>query len=218
MDESVAAPISDKRELPRSNLFLAAVLHTRTEQATVKVRNMSPRGAMVESPVLPPPGTLIHLIRGALCSEATVIWRSDKQCGVHFSDEVSVKLWMAPPANLEQQRIDAVISQVKAERRPSPPSESPWQRELAREALSKEQVVEDLGWVYRLIDDLAENLAEEPATFARHALKLQNLDIAMQMLAALAKDLADDTGGPNAVSMAKLRDLRVACAQALRSA
>lgn len=215
MDEEAAASTHDKREFPRSNLFLAAVLHNGREQAQVKVRNMSPRGAMVESILLPQPGSPVYLIRGSLCAEATVIWRSDKQCGLHFRDEASVKQWMAPPTNQEQTRVDVLISQVKAQRSLSPASASqPWERDRTRQALSSEQIVEDLGSIYRLIDDLAEDLAEEPGTSARHSLKLQNLDVAMQMLAALASDLA---GEDNGVSMAKLHDLRVACAQALRS-
>ncbi len=57
-------------------------------------------------------------------------------------------------------------------------------------------------------------MAASDETLERHGMKLQNLDIAMQMLRAVAGELTPDDGnGP--VRIAKLEDLRVACAQAL---
>jgi hypothetical protein len=57
-------------------------------------------------------------------------------------------------------------------------------------------------------------LASSDQTVARHGLKLQNLDIAMQMVRAIAKELDSDLSG-HPVSLAKLADLRIACAKAL---
>lgn len=47
-------------------MFLAAVLRAGTEQTPVKVRNMSPNGAMVGAPVMPISGTNVDLMRGPL--------------------------------------------------------------------------------------------------------------------------------------------------------
>ena len=215
MQDSDPTPVPDQRKAPRSNMFLAAVLHTRDEQAAAKVRNMAPRGAMVESELLPAPGTPVHLIRGGLCAEATVIWRSERQCGLHFTKDVAVKQWLAPPANAEQQRIDQMMTQIRSGQ-PLPPGMGPAATAPPAVRLSTEQLVDDLGAVYRLIEGLADELADDSDAFARHAVKLQNLDVAMQMLAAIAKELVAPDGPPK-VSMARLQDLRVACAQALRS-
>lgn len=189
-------------------MFLAAVIHANHEQATAKVRNMSPRGAMVESDLLPRPGTQIHLVRGALCVRAVVIWRSDRQCGVHFTSEASVKAWLAPPANVEQDRIDRIMAEIRSgaalgavgAAAPSP--------------VSKEEIIDDLGMIYRLMDDLSDALSDTPELVMEHATKLQNLDMAMQMLAALAQEVAGQ--GSSGVG-ARLQDLRTACAQALRN-
>lgn len=208
VDESVAPQQPDLRAHPRSNMFLAAVIHAGQQQAPAKVRNMSARGAMVESDLLPPPGTQVHLIRGPLCAAATIIWRTERQCGVHFTGEVSVKTWLAPPANVEQGRVDQMMADIRSGRA------SAAMAPAAATPVSREEIVEDLGTVYRLIDDLSDALADTPELVMEHATKLQNLDMAMQMLAALAQEVANDGGQRGAG--ARLQDLRTACAQALR--
>jgi hypothetical protein len=40
-----------------------------TEQSQVKVRNMSPNGALVETPLMPPSGTIVDLLRGRLVAQ-----------------------------------------------------------------------------------------------------------------------------------------------------
>lgn len=208
VDESTAPQQPDLRAHPRSNMFLAAVIHAGQQQAPAKVRNMSARGAMVESDLLPPPGTQVHLIRGPLCAAATIIWRTERQCGVHFTGEVSVKTWLAPPANVEQGRVDQMVADIRSGRLPTDAGPA------AAIPVSREEIVEDLGTVYRLIDDLSDALADTPELVMAHATKLQNLDMAMQMLAALAQEVAADGGQRGAG--ARLQDLRTACAQALR--
>lgn len=79
---------------------------------------------------------------------------------------------------------------------------------------SHEQLADDLGAVIRLMQDLEDDLTSSDETLARHGLKLQNLDIAMQMLRAASAELVPGSSGEQ-VSLAKLEDLRVACAKAL---
>jgi hypothetical protein len=79
---------------------------------------------------------------------------------------------------------------------------------------SQEQLVDDLGAVIRLMQDLEDDLATCDETVARHGLKLQNLDIAMQMLRAVSAELTPGSSDER-VSLARLADLRVACAKAL---
>jgi hypothetical protein len=96
----------EARAQQRSSMFLAAVLRAGTEQAEVRVRNMSPHGAMVETHLTPPPGTRVDLLRGRLVGPGTVIWSSANRCGLRFNSEVSVQDWLAPPSKVQQQRVD----------------------------------------------------------------------------------------------------------------
>lgn len=212
VDNSVPTGI-EARGQPRSSMFLAAVLRAGAEQAAVKVRNMSPKGAMVESPLRPPPGTEVHLIRGVLLAKATIIWSSNNRCGLRFSSEVSVKEWLAAPTKAEQQRVDEIVALVKAGAIHPAVADS-CDIGASTESRSEEQLVGDLGIVISLIQDLEEDLSSSTETLARHGLKLQNLDIAMQMIQAIAQELTSDHRD-QAISLAKLEDLRIASAQAL---
>lgn len=203
---------SDGRTQPRSNMFLAAVLRTGAEQFAVKVRNLSPNGALVESSQTPSPGIQIELIRGDLRARGTVMWNSPTRCGLQFSSEVSVKDWLAAPTKLHQRRVDEMVALVKSGAI-SEPAGLPASPRTIREPRSDEKLVDDLASVVRLMHDLEEDLASSDETLTRHALKLQNLDLAMQTLRAIAEELVGDTN-PN-FNSARLDDLRVACAQAL---
>jgi hypothetical protein len=194
-------------------MFLAAVLRTETEQAPVRVRNMSSLGAMVDSPLGPPAGTQIHLLRGPLLARGTVMWSSAKRCGLRFTSELSVKDWLAAPASVEQSRVDELVALIRAGGTSDRVAGADDPCTLAHRK-AEEQTVADLGSVIGLIEALEDDLASCQATVARHGLKLQNLDIAMQMIRAIAHDLSPaEVGKPQ--SLAKLEDLRVACSQAL---
>lgn len=200
---------ADARGQARSSMFLAAVLRAGGEQAPIKVRNMSPNGAMIESPFTPPAGTEVELARGSLVARGTIIWSSSNRCGVRFSSEVSVKDWLAAPAKVQQQRVDEIVAIVKAGRAGLGREEV-----VMRGPQSHEQLVNDLRAVVRLMQELEDDLAAFDETVERHGTKLQNLDIAMQMLRAVASELTPDSGNLP-IGVARLEDLRVACAQAL---
>jgi len=203
----------DARGPPRSSMFLAAVLRAGPEQASVKIRNMSATGAMVESALRPPPGTEVHLIRGVLLARATIVWSSNNRCGLRFSSEVSVKDWLGAPTQAEQHRVDAIVALVKVGAIPpvAASSNAPAASDGPR---SEAQLVDDLGAVVSLMQDLEDDLASSTETLARHGLKLQNLDIAMQMIRAIAQELSSANGN-EPIDLARLEDLRLVCAQAL---
>ena len=175
----------------------------------MRVRNMSRTGAMIETPITLALGAKVDLMRGALVARGVIVWSSSNRCGVRFSSEVSVKDWLAAPSKVQQQRVDDMVALVKAGGS-DPRSE---EAEFLGPR-SQEQLVDDLGAVVRLLQSLEDDLAGSNETLARHAVKLQNLDIAMQMLRAVAGELRpDDSDGR--VLIASLEDLRVSCSQAL---
>lgn len=198
----------DGRAQPRSSMFLAAVMRAGSEQAPVKVRNMSLNGAMIETTIAPAAGSKVDLMRGALIAQGTIVWTSATRCGVRFTSEVSVKDWLAAPSKVQQQRVDEIVALVKAGGPDLRASEG-----RTYDPRSHEQLVGDLGAVEALMQSLEDDLTSSVETLQRHGLTLQNLDIAMQMLRAVAGELMPENKGP--MSIAKLEDLRVACAQAL---
>lgn len=208
IDEISVENSADARAQPRSSLFLAAVLEAGVERSPAKVRNMSPNGAMIESPITPPVGTAIRLMRGELIAQGVVIWSLTNRCGVLFSSKISIKEWLAAPSKAQQQRVDDMVALVKAG------GSSGHGEAIADGPRSHAQLVDDLAQIVKLMQGLEDELSSSTATLERHGSKLQNIDIAMQMLRAVAAEL-DTTGSGAPQSKAKLRDLRVSCAEAL---
>jgi hypothetical protein len=183
------------------------------EQAAVKIRNMSANGAMIETPVAPAIGREVVLLRGALAVAGTVIWNSEGRCGLRFTSDVAPKEWLAAPA-VQQRRVDEVVALVKADA-VTRSNELPALTEARGKARTTQQLVEDLDHLGRLLGDLEDNLSSCHHNLANHGVRLQSLDIAMQMLRAIASQLADPS---EVAGGASLQDLRAACAQALGTA
>ena len=131
---------------------------------------MSSSGAMIETPLLPLTGTTVHLIRGSLVAQATVIWGANGRCGLQFASQLSVKEWLAAPATAEQHRVDAIVARVKAEAAAS--TEVPRAIVAPRPPRTHEQLIDDLGAVGRLMQDLEDDLASSDDTIVRHGAKL----------------------------------------------
>ncbi|MEO6582552.1 MAG: PilZ domain-containing protein [Sphingomicrobium sp.] len=208
LDQILPEPISGDRPHARAavrvNLFMAATLHSAGTETAVKIRDLSAGGAQIESPLMPEVGSPIILSRGRLSVRGSITWRNDRRCGIHFAAHISVAEWMANPVNREQQRIDHLVSAVKAGVAPRMPVAAP-------AIATSDGVAQDLARVSLLLENLGDALASDPAVIAHHGVALQNLDIAMQMLAAL--------GGPNETGTpARLAELRKSCAQALANA
>ncbi|GLR48454.1 hypothetical protein GCM10007925_21700 [Sphingomonas astaxanthinifaciens DSM 22298] len=75
-------------------MFIACTLHAGGEHAPVRIRNMSPDGALLETPLLPVPGSRVRLVRETLVAEGIVAWTKDKHLGLRFNSAVSVPIWM----------------------------------------------------------------------------------------------------------------------------
>ena len=198
---------ADARASPRTNLFLAAVLHGPGYSAPVKVRNMSATGALVEAAAVPDRGSAIRLVRGSLAIPGVVVWSTRGRCGLHFSSLICVREWMAPPANREQQRVDEAVRLLKAGAIPL--------SALAGSAsrAGREEFGDDLRNVARLLETLAEHLIGNEATLLAHGDELQNLDIAVQTLNAVASALGSESESPALFS--RIENLRTSCHQAL---
>jgi hypothetical protein len=196
---------SEARANARTNMFLAAVAAGSGFMVPVKIRNMSSTGALLEGPGMPESGTSIRLLRGRLVAPAYVVWSYGGRCGIRFKLLLSVTEWMAPPSNREQQRIDDAIRLLKAG---AIPLGVP-QPEVAEE---EGQLGRDLHAVHRLLDAHGDSIACDAAYVQRFGEQLQNLDIALQMVATIADVLVC---GEEARAMSRLQNLRASCREAV---
>lgn len=167
----------EQRIEPRTNMFVLATLSSASASAQVKIRNMSPNGALIEGPALPAVGEQLHLSRGASSVRGRVAWARAGKAGVRFDGRVEVGDW-TPGGNTAQQRVDKVVEQVRAGVVPLGADE----RSTAQGLGSP-----DLERLAQAIDALSDALADDPATVARFGTKLQTLDVASQVLRKLSR-------------------------------
>jgi hypothetical protein len=191
-------------------MFLAAALAGPGYSVPVKIRNMSATGALVEAGSVPERGAAVQLVRGRLRASAEVAWCVAGKCGLRFSGLVNVKEWLAPAANQEQHRIDEAVRLLKAGAVPLGAASQ------SRETVSSAELASDLDSVRRLLDAHCDCIAGDAAYVAQFGEQLQNLDIALQVVAAVA-DLLICGPDDQLQTASRLKSLRASCFQALRT-
>lgn len=207
---------TDGRGTPRASIYLAAALYCDGSSSSVKIRNISATGALIEGAAVPRQGSLVQLVRGGLIVHALVAWAVEGRCGLKFSGSVDVQKWRAAPNHAEQQRVDDVVRLVKAGAVPLPIPPLAHHPEQADVEGSGPDVSGDLNRVMELLESLGATLASDADVIERHGSALQSLDIATQVLAAVNHVV---TGrGDRETDLTKLAALRRSADQALRRA
>lgn len=210
-EKQVTGP-DEARIAPRTNMFIAAVLHGSSGACPVRIRNMSRSGALIEGPVLPPQGEHVALVRSDLRVTGKVAWRTNGRCGVRLDSAVAVAQWMTNPTNRKQSQVDHIVAEIK----------SGVSGDMARSVPSfrhdpSADVREDIEHLRLMIEATGEDLASIPETLVRHASSLQHLDLAVQMLDALTQAVDPDPELRRAGAI-RLHSLRQGQEKALRSA
>jgi len=208
MQTSLEMGTSDRRWETRASLYLAASLYCDGHASDVKIRNISSTGALLESGAAFATGSLVQLVRGALIVHALVAWKSNGRYGLKFSGSVDVQRWRAAPGNPEQQRVDDVVRLVKAGVVPLSVSPASADLPTATDALAT-----DLKRAVDLLGVLEDRLAKDGIVVAQYPAELQNLDIAMQVIAAVSAVLSGER--ELATGAAKFGTLRTSAEQAL---
>jgi hypothetical protein len=171
----------------RNNLFVVAALSSATASGPVRIRNMSPHGALIEGPALPPEGTPLRLSRGSLSVTGHVVWRRDNRAGVRFDCAVSVVDWLPNGrAATGQQKVDEIVHTYKSQKVVAGTTALPGTSHASRDL--------DLGpslvHIRSALTAAAEELASDQFVAARHIRALQTIDAATQELEKLANQLA----------------------------
>lgn len=165
---------------PRTNMFIAAALLLDGVSAPVTIRNLSMLGALIETPCVTAPAAPFSLQRGSLIASGTVAWSTKNRCGLRFESPVSVRDWMAPPTNSRQAQVDATIAQIRS----GGLSLSHGASHTLTDVFNQREM---LAKVSKMIEELGEQLATDRDVVARHSCALQNIDRALQLLAALRR-------------------------------
>lgn len=166
----------ESRSSPRTNLFVAAVLHSEDGNFPVKVRNLSECGGLIEAPTLPPAGTAVRLCRGSLAVSGKIVWQRAGRAGLRFGSALSVADWLPNNHSRHQSRVDDLVHQVRAGRadHPDPPTAQP----NSKVASAPHQV----DAIASAIERIADELAADPYIVANHSWKLQQLEMTVQQL------------------------------------
>ncbi len=104
----------DPRADIRSNVFLSATLLAAGGTLPVRIRNISPTGALLDGAALPAEGSVIRLRRGSLTVDGEVVWQKDGLCGLRFGAEVVVNDWVRRTEHNGQARVDEMIALVRS--------------------------------------------------------------------------------------------------------
>jgi hypothetical protein len=96
MDESA---VTQNRRSRRSNVLLTATIEVGGRPHSVKLRNLSAEGALLEGDQLPIEGTEVQFVRKELSVAGRVIWASGKHAGISFNERLKpdVVLRHIPP-------------------------------------------------------------------------------------------------------------------------
>jgi hypothetical protein len=158
---------------PRTNMFVLATLYAGGASAPVKIRNLSPTGALIEGKRIPPPATKVSLRRGSLAVSGQVMWCGDGRAGLNFEAPAAVAHWLpGGEALIKQARVDAIFNG----------SGGLAASDAAPDATTPFEIVK----VQRLLLSLAEALADDAQAVVRYAAELQALDVAAELLAQMA--------------------------------
>ena len=200
--------MSEKRHTERAKLFLAATLHAGGGARNVTVRNLSLGGALIEVREPPPVGTAVELRRGSLKASATIVWVGSRECGLHFDTPLALHDWLPGASRAAQERVDEAGAQYKAGApAPAQPVATGAPTGGPEQGMVNARLCEELGYVARLLEALGDELAEDRTVTARHGAKLQDLDIAIQILGHVGTVLnADDP--QSAIARIGMADLR----------
>ena len=75
-------------------MFLSASLIAGAVSLPVRVRNLSPRGALVDGGIAPPARARIRLERGELGADGEIAWVANGQVGFRFDCDIEVADWV----------------------------------------------------------------------------------------------------------------------------
>jgi hypothetical protein len=167
-----------KRSEARTKVAVMASLTAASESRSVMIRNLSCRGALIESFSLPEPDARIELRRGAVSAFARVVWKGPDRAGLQFEQPITVSDWLHS-SHAGQTKVDNLFQELRAGIGPAAVVQ-------ARPAVHPMADPEHLRHTAEGLETLADTLATDDAVVERYLTQLQILDIAAQTMRRLA--------------------------------
>ncbi|WP_294120407.1 PilZ domain-containing protein [Sphingomonas sp.] len=175
---------NDGRKQQRTHLFVTATLYSEAGSVPVRVRNMSPSGALIECAEIPEPGARAVLKRGSLQASGQIAWSLDGKGGIAFENETFVTDWMSRPPAAHQQRIDRAVNDFRS--CSGAGADSADDDQLASGSRS---TVEELFALRAELSELGTSLVDDLIMVAMHP-EIQILDISIQRIDRIIIKLA----------------------------
>ena len=158
----------------RPNVFLSATLNADGETISVRIRNLSELGALVDGSHLPPAGSRIKLMRGRLAAIGDLAWVGSGQAGLNFDTKIDLDAWVQKLGHSGQQRVDGLIASLRSGGTALP------------ELHEDDSAPDSLPAISAALDQVCEKLALSPAVSIDAAEDLLKLDTIAQSLRRLA--------------------------------
>lgn len=184
---------------PRSAILVSAVLYEGRTLHTVRIRNVSSRGALVEGATLPLLDARVTLVRGEATATGAVVWVRNGKCGLSFDCHVAPSAWKMH-SQTGQSQVDAQIAHVRSGR---PDLEAV----ASVPADLQARIAEEIGAVGRQLGNCLDVFAAYAPFVVRHGKTLQELEVAAQVLGHLGSLLQtnDVEGSLRNLGMADLK-------------
>jgi hypothetical protein len=193
--------------------MLSAVVETAGLSAPVRIRNISATGALIEGAAVPQENASVTLRRNNLSINGKIVWCRQNRCGIHFEGSVDVAAWIrhpsaiAPATSAAQMRVDQIQADVRAGTAPFVQPVPPAAQQPQSESSLEQRLAEEMSYVQRLVESIADELIDEPVVVSRHPQALQKFDLVNQILGHLATILTaqDRLKAVEGVGMEELR-------------
>lgn len=181
---------ASKRAHERTRMFITANLSSATTVGSVRVRNLSITGALLEADNLPAVGARVKLRKGDLSATGKIVRSVGRLVGVHFERPINPIDWLPNKAQ-SQLMVDTAFQTIKPLFEGGPPKESAQTnvRAEARALPSSQTSRDELEGIADMLDALADQMSEDPAIIASYLDKLQVLDVASQKLRKVGRSL-----------------------------
>lgn len=164
--------VAEQRTDRRAVTMLTAEVAVGSATWPARIRNISTGGALIEGVPVTERGTQVVLSRGQQCAAGEVIWCDPEALAIQFNEPINPAEWLrSGDSSGERSRH----REVRDDCRPD---------DLPTEIIAS-RVREEMAFVSRLVEGVADLLSEDPILRVRHATRIQELCVGEQMLTEL---------------------------------